>query len=71
MNKKRKFLENIINFFTKKNKEETPSIENKINELKTYRFYLTYIIDNNLLGKQIKEDELSMQLKITQTRNRF
>ena len=71
MNKKRKILENIINFFTKKNKEETPSIENKINELKTYRFYLTYIIDNNLLGKQIKEDELSMQLKITQTRNRF
>ena len=71
MNKKRKFLENIINFFTKKNKEETPSIENKINELKTYRFYLTYIIDNNLLGKQIKEEELSMQLKITQTRNRF
>lgn len=71
MNKKRKFLENIINFFTKKNKEETPSFEDKINELKTYRFYLTYIIDNNLLGKQIKEDELSMQLKITQTRNRF
>ena len=65
MNKKRKFLDKFINFIWKKEKVEEPSITDKINELKSYRFYLTYIIDNNLLGKQIDESQLQMQLKIT------
>ncbi|MBR3660858.1 MAG: hypothetical protein IKN63_03030 [Bacilli bacterium] len=68
--KKRKLINRFFTFLGIKEKEVSPSITERINELKTYRFYLTYILDNNLLGKQINQDELPKQLIITSVKNR-
>ena len=70
MNKKRKIITKFFEFLGIKEKKETPSISDKINELKSYRFYLTYIIDHNLLGKEINQDELPTQLIISPIKNR-
>lgn len=73
MKRKRIFLDFIRNII-KRDKEETTSvsdrINDRINELKSYRFYLTYIIDNDLIGKQINQDELQKRLVITEIKNR-
>ena len=69
--KKRKLFSRFFTFLGIKKKEVSPSITDKINELKSYRFYLTYILDNNLLGRQINQDELPKQLIITPIKNRY
>ena len=74
MNKRRKIIFTFLEFLGLKEKKETPNISDgiseKINELKSFRVYLTYIIDHNLLGKQVNPDELSKQLVIVPVRNR-
>lgn len=68
--KKRKLINKFFAFLGIKEKEVSPSITDRINELKSYRFYLTYILDNNLLGKQIDQDKLPKKLIITPIKNR-
>lgn len=74
MNKRRKIIFTFLEFLGLKDKKETPSISDgindKINELKSWRIYLTYIIDHNLLGKQVNPDELAKQLVIVPIKNR-
>ena len=74
MIKRRKIITKFFNLFGFKkyaeNNEILNNITDKINELKSYRFYLTYILDNNLLDKQINENELPKQLIITPIKNR-
>ena len=70
MKKERKLINKFFTFLGIKDKEETPSINDRINELKSYRFYLTYILNNDLLGKQINQEELPKQLIITPIKNR-
>ena len=70
MNKKRKIITNFLEVLGLKEKRETPLISDIRKEYEQCLIYLTYIIDNNLLGQQVKTEELAKQLIIAPIKNR-